>query len=81
MLAEADIVTSVVASEQEESSDEEEAMEVPKVKLLTLRTYINALINYSSYSQLSEVAQHNGNLRMIRELIIKDQHIGGRKAK
>ena len=77
VLSEADIVTSVVAGEEEESSDEEETMKVPKVKLSTLRTYVDALIDYSSYSQLPEMAHHYGNLRMIRELIIKEQHMGG----
>ena len=57
VLSEADIVASVVVSEEEESSDEEETIKVPKVKLSTLRTYIDALIDYSSYSQLSEMAR------------------------
>ena len=81
VLSEADIVASVVVSEEEESSDEEETMKVPKVKLSTLRTYIDALIDYSSYSQLPEMAHHYGNLRMIRELIIKEQQMGVAKPK
>ena len=81
VLSEADIVTSVVAGEEEESSDKEETMKVPKVKLSTLRTYDDALIDYSSYSQLPEMAHHYGNLRMIRELIIKEQHMGGSQTK
>ena len=68
-------VASVVVSEEEESCDEEETMKVPKVKLSTLRTCIDALIDYSSYSQLPEMAHHYGNLRMIRKLIIKEQHM------
>ena len=76
VLSEADIVASVVISEEEESSDEEETMKVPQVKLSTLRTYIDALIDYSSYSQLPEMVHHYGNLRMIRELITKEQHMG-----
>ena len=63
VLSEVDIVASVVISE-EKSSDEEETMKVPKVKLSTLRTYIDALIDYSSYSQLPEMAHHYGNLSM-----------------
>ena len=81
VLSEADIVASVVVSEEEESSDEEETMKVPKVKLSTLWTYIDALIDYSSYSQLPEMAHHYENLRMIRELIIKKQHMGGSQTK
>ena len=73
VLSEADILASVVVSEEEESSDEEETMKVPKVKLSTLRTYID----YSSYSQLPEMAHHYGNLKMIRGIIIKEQHMGG----
>ena len=81
MLTEVDIVTSVVAAEKEKSSDEEEVMEAPKVKLSTLRTYIDALIAYSTYNQLPEMAHHYGNLRMIRELIIKEQHMEVTKPK
>ena len=43
VLSEADIVTSVVAGNKRKA-----AMEVPKVKLSTLRSYIDALIDYSS---------------------------------
>ena len=81
VLSEADIAASVVVSEEEENSDEEETMKVPKVKLSTLRTYIDALIDYSSYSQLPEMAHHYGNLRKIRELIIEEQHMGGSQTK
>ena len=77
VLSEADIMASVVVSEEEKSSDEEETMKVPKVKLSTLRTYTDALIDYSSYSQLPEMAHHYENLRMIRKLIIKEQHMEG----
>ena len=81
MLTEVDIVTSVVAAEKEKSSDEEEVMEASKVKLSTLRTYIDSLIAYSTYNQLPEMAHHYGNLRMIRELIIKEQHMEVTKPK
>ena len=81
MLTEVDIVTSVVAAEKEKSSDEEEVMEASKAKLSTLRTYIGALIAYSTYNQLPEMAHHYGNLRMIRELIIKEQHMEVTKPK
>ena len=76
VLTEVDIVTSVVTAEEEESSDKEKVMEV-KEKW----TYIDALIDYSTYSQLPEMAHHYGNFRMIRELIIKEQHIRGHQTK
>ena len=81
VLTKVDIVTSVVAAEEEESSDEEGMMEVPKVKLSTLQTYINALIDYSTYIQLPEMVHYYKNLRMIRELIIKEKHMGVAKPK
>ena len=81
VLTEVDIVASVVAGEEEESSDEEEVMEFSKVKLLTLQTYINAPIDYFTYSLLPEMAHHYGNLRIIREVIIKEQHMGSCQTK
>ena len=77
VLAEANIVTSVVVGEEEVSCDEEEVMEVPKVRLFTLLTYIHALVDYSSFSQLPKVAHHYGNLQLIRKFIIKEQHMAG----
>ena len=62
------------------STDDEE-IAVPRKKLSTLRTYVDALIDYSSYSQLPEMAHHYGSLRMIKELIIKEQHMMGRQRK
>ena len=56
-------------------------IEVPKVTLSTLRTYIDALIDYSTCSQLPEMAHQYGNLRMIRKLIIKEQHMEGCQTK
>ena len=43
----------------------------------TLRTYVDALMDYSSYSQLPEMAHHSGSLQMIKELIIKEQRVMG----
>ena len=47
------------------------------MKLSTLRTYINNLIDCSGYSQLPEMAHHYGNHRMIGELIIREQDMEG----
>ena len=69
-------MSSVLGKEEKESTDDEE-MVVPRKKLSTLRTYVDALIDYSSYSQLPEMAHHYSSLRMITELIIKEQHIIG----
>ena len=80
LLSETDIVSSVLGEEEKESTDDEE-MAVPRKKLSTLRTYVDALIDYSCYSQLPEMARHSGNLRMIKELIIKEQHMIGRQRK
>ena len=80
LLSEADIVSSVLGEEEKESTDDEE-IAVPRKKLSTLRTYVDALIDYSSYSQLPEMAHHYGSLRMIKELIIKEQHMMGRQRK
>ena len=66
----------MVAGEKEESSDEEEAMEDPKVKLSTPQICINTLIDCSCCSQLPEMAHYSWNLRMIKELMIKERHLG-----
>ena len=80
LLSEADLV-SLVLEEEKESTDDKE-MTVPRKKLSTLRTCVDALIDYYSfYSQLPEMAHHYGNLRMIVELIIKEQHVMGRQRK
>ena len=50
-----------------------------KSKVLSLRTYGDAVVDYSLYSQL--LAHHNGNLRMVRELVIKEHQVGGRQTK
>ena len=76
LLSEAEIVSSVLGKEEKESTDDEE-MVVPRKKLSTLRTYVDALIDYSSYSQLPEMAHHYSSLQMIKELIIKEQHMIG----
>ena len=73
VLNQADIVASAMGEDEESISNDKE-MIVPELKLSTLQTYVDALINYSSYSQL--MAHHYQNLRMVRELIIKEQHIG-----
>ena len=80
LLSEADIVSSVLGEEEKEGTDDEE-IAIPRKKLSTLRTYVDALIDYSSYSQLPEMAHHYGSLRMIKELIIKEQHMMGRQKK
>ena len=50
-----------------------------KLKTSILRTYGDVLVDYFLYSQLP--ARYCGNLRMIREPIIKKQHMGGRQTK
>ena len=55
LLSEADIVLSVLGEKEKESTDDEE-MAVPRKKLFTSCTYADALIDYSSYSQLPEIA-------------------------
>ena len=66
LLTEADIGSSVLEEEEKVSIDDEE-MAVPKKILSTLRTYVDALIDYySSYSQLPEIAHHYGILGMIK---------------
>ena len=67
LLSEAKIVSSVLGKEEKESTDDEE-MVVPRKKLSTLRTYVDALIDYSSYSQLREMAHHYSSLRMIKRV-------------
>ena len=81
VLTEVDIVTSVVAAKEDESSDEEEVMEVPKVKLSALRTYIDALLDYSTCSQLPEMAHYYGNFRIIQEAYYQKAAHGDRQTK
>ncbi|MPC87167.1 hypothetical protein E2C01_082019 [Portunus trituberculatus] len=49
-----------------------------KVKMSTLRTYIDALLDYSKYP---EITSHYNSLRMVREIIIKEQYSGGTQTK
>ena len=72
LLSEADIVLSVLGEEKKDSIDDEK-MAVPREKLSTLRTYVDALIDYSSFIQLPTMAHHYGSLRMIKDLIIKEK--------
>lgn len=81
VMTEDDIVASVTNPEEENSSEDEDEVPVKKVKLSTLRTYIDALLDYTTYSTIPETSSHYGSLRMLRELIIKEQHQGGRQTK
>ena len=72
---------SYVLGEGEKESADDEEMAVPRKKLSTLRTYVYALVDYSSYNQLPEMAHHYGSLRMIKKLIIKEQHMMRRQRK
>ena len=54
-------MSSVLGEEERESTNDEE-MAFPRIKLFTLRTYVDALIDCLSYSQLSEMAHHYGSL-------------------
>ena len=56
-------MSTVLRGEEKDSTDNEE-MAVPRKKLSTLHTYVDALIDYSSYSQLPEMAHHYGSLRI-----------------
>ena len=78
VMTENDIVASVTNPEENSSEDK---VPVNKVKLSTLRTYIDALLDYTTYSTIPETSSHYGSLRMLRELMIKEQHQGGRQTK
>ena len=80
LLSEADIVSSKLEEEEKESTDNKQ-MAVPRKNLSTLGTYVDALIDYSYYSQQPVMAYHYGCLRIIEELIIKEQHMMGRQRK
>ena len=65
-MTEDDVAASVVGDEDEESISNDEEMIVPRLKLSTLQTYVDTLIDYSSFSQLPEMAYHYQNLRIVR---------------
>ena len=46
-----------------------------------MRTYIDALIDYTEYSKIEEANAYYGSLRMLREIIIREQHIRGKQLK
>ncbi|MPC59064.1 hypothetical protein E2C01_053079 [Portunus trituberculatus] len=56
-------------------------MPVKKVKMSTLRTYIDALLDYTTYSKYPEIITHYNSLRMVRKIIIKEQYSGGTQTK
>ena len=70
-----------MGGEDEESISDGEEMIVLKLKLsILIRRCFK--IDYSSYRQLPEMAQHHyQNLRMVREFIIREQLIGGGQTK
>ncbi|KAK3866774.1 hypothetical protein Pcinc_027710 [Petrolisthes cinctipes] len=70
-ISEAEIAAKV---KEEKNTGESECQ---KVKLSTLRTYVDALLDYTTYSKLKETASYYATLRMLRENIIKEQHMGG----
>lgn len=76
-----DIVASVVSTEDPGSSEGEDEVPVKKVKISTLRTYIDALLDYTTYSKYPEIPSHYNSLRMVREIIIKEQYSGGTQTK
>ena len=66
VFTDAEIAASVVqGNENDSDSDIEEDIPVKKVKLSTLRTYVDALLDYTTYSSLAETSSHYGNLRML----------------
>ena len=59
------IAAQVAEEEKEDRSDDEEEIQVKKIKLSILRTYIDALINYTEYSKIEEANAYYGGLRML----------------
>ena len=74
------IAAQVVDGGKKDSSDDEE-IQVKKIKLSTLRTYVDVLMDYTEYSKIEEANPYYGSLCMFREIIIREQHIGGKQLK
>ena len=80
-MTENDIVASVSNPGEENSSEDENKLPVKKVKSATRRIYKHALLDYITYSTIPETSLHYWSLRMLRGLIIKDQHHVDRQTK
>ncbi|KAK3889625.1 hypothetical protein Pcinc_006390 [Petrolisthes cinctipes] len=77
-----EIAAEVTEGDKEESSDDDdEELQCKKVKLSTLRSYMDVLIDYTTYSKIKETEAYYNNLRMLRELVIREQHMGGTQTK
>ena len=76
-----EIVAFVTNPKEKNSSEDEDEVLVKKVKLSTLRIYIDALVDYTIYSTIPETTSNYGSLRMLREIIIKESHQVGRQTK
>ena len=58
VITENNIVASVTNPKEENSNEDEDEVSVKKVKLFTVRIYIDALLNYTSYSTILETSSH-----------------------
>ena len=81
MITKNEIVAFVTNPKEKNSSEDEDEVLVKKVKLSTLRIYIDALVDYTIYSTIPETTSNYGSLRMLREIIIKEQHEVGCQTK
>ena len=70
MITENDIVASVTNLEKENTSKDEDGVPVKKVKFSTLRIYLDALLDYTTYSTIPETSSHYVPVRMLREITI-----------
>lgn len=66
--------TQVVGNEDSSSSDEEDEMPVTLPKLSLVHKCIDTLLQYVEHTKKRDINSHYGNLKILREAIIKEQH-------
>ncbi|KAK3876830.1 hypothetical protein Pcinc_018404 [Petrolisthes cinctipes] len=74
-------IAAQVTQDDNVSSEDEDKVQHKKLKMSTLRSYVDALLEHTEYSQLEKTSSYYTTICMLRESIIKEQHMGGRQLK